>query len=63
MTFFIVEKFVRVVRGEDSSGHCHSHQPKAEKKKKSKQSDDEEETEEKRKGKQKGTNEKVAKFE
>lgn len=45
MTFFVVEKFVRIVRGNDSSGHGHSHHHARQevRDKKAKQSDDEKE--------------------
>jgi len=43
MTFFIVEKIVRLLRGEESSSHGHSHGIKLSEK--AKHSDDEEEHE------------------
>lgn len=43
MTFFIVEKLVRIVRGEDVTGHSHSY-PKLVEHANSKESDGEEES-------------------
>uniref|UniRef100_A0A914H1R9 Zinc transporter n=1 Tax=Globodera rostochiensis TaxID=31243 RepID=A0A914H1R9_GLORO len=53
MTFFIVEKFVRIVRGNDSPGHGHSHHHQKEEKAKKKLSDDEDEAEKLVRGKPK----------
>ncbi|KAL3115535.1 hypothetical protein niasHT_018168 [Heterodera trifolii] len=49
MTFFIVEKSVRIIRGNDPPGHGHSHGDEKRKKKLAKFSDDEDEMENPRK--------------